>query len=671
MFEQIAAAGVDYDDVDRHARARGRREVRRLVRRAARRDRGLGPRARHGVSVDAGARPADLGARRRPSGPASGEDQWLGWLDEPARMRERVPSSRRSRPASSRTGIDDVVLAGMGGSSLAPEVFRRTFDGDELPRARHDAPGRDPRARGASSTSSARSSSSPRSRGRRSRRAATSTYFWERTGGRGEQFAAITDPGSALERARASSAASAPSGTASPTIGGRYSALSLFGLVPAALMGVDLGRLLERDARDGGGVPARRRAIPGSTWACASARAAREGRDKVLRQPDAGRLRALGRAAPRRVHRQGGQGPRARAGRDADGPDRQAEDVRVPDPYELGQEFFRWEFATAVAGSLIGINPFDQPDVQAAKDRTKALLARATTPSSSRSARSTSCSRRREPGDYVCVQAFVEPDARGRAAHRAAVASASARPAASSRRGFGPRYLHSTGQLHKGGPPTGLFLQVVDEPRGAADSRARRSGSGGSSARRRPATSRRCASAAGRSRASDWRSIGMKLGMVGLGRMGGNMTERLRARRARGADATTRSGGGTARVARGARRPARGAARRLADDPGRRSDRGRRSRSCSSSLDAGDVIVDGGNSNFRDSQRRAPRRAEKGIRFVDAGVSGGIWGLTRGLLPDGRRRRRAAVALLEPAFDDARARRTATRTSARPAPGTS
>ena len=125
------------------------------------------------------------------------------------------------------------------------------------------------------------------------------------------------------------------------------------------------------------------------------------------------------------------------------------------------QEFLRWEFATAVAGLVLGINPFDQPDVQAAKDRTNEVLARRRAGPSSRAARSTSCSRAPREGDYVCDPGVRRPRARGRA--RAARRAARARPAASSRSGLGPRYLHSTGQLHKGGPNTGLFVQVVDD----------------------------------------------------------------------------------------------------------------------------------------------------------------------------------------------------------------
>ena len=134
--------------------------------------------------------------------------------------------------------------------------------------------------------------------------------------------------------------------------------------------------------------------------------------------------------------------------------------MRVDDPYDLGAEFFRWEFATAVAGSILGINPFDQPDVQAAKDKTNEVLASGESRASSRRARSTSCSRRREAGDYVCIQAFIDP---AREAELEPLIERAHETGCVVTHGLGPRYLHSTGQLHKGGPPTGLFVQVVDD----------------------------------------------------------------------------------------------------------------------------------------------------------------------------------------------------------------
>ncbi|MBV8597970.1 MAG: glucose-6-phosphate isomerase, partial [Actinobacteria bacterium] len=149
-------------------------------------------------------------------------------------------------------------------------------------------------------------------------------------------------------------------------------------------------------------------------------------------------------------------------GESADGADRQRQDVRIPDAYELGQEFFRWEFATAVAGAILGINPFDQPDVQAAKDRTNEVLAGGDVELEDVSAPDELFAQA-APGDYVCIQAFVEPTAENEARIAALAERARGATGCVVTHGFGPRYLHSTGQLHKGGPNTGLFLQVVED----------------------------------------------------------------------------------------------------------------------------------------------------------------------------------------------------------------
>jgi hypothetical protein len=149
-------------------------------------------------------------------------------------------------------------------------------------------------------------------------------------------------------------------------------------------------------------------------------------------------------------------------GESADGPDRQWHDVRLPDPYELGQEFFRWEFATAVAGSILGINPFDQPDVQAAKDRTKQVLDSGDVEPAPDGSPDELFAQAR-PGDYVCLQAFVDPTPANEERILEVASRARAATGCVVTHGFGPRYLHSTGQLHKGGPNTGLFLQLVDD----------------------------------------------------------------------------------------------------------------------------------------------------------------------------------------------------------------
>ncbi|HEY2742781.1 MAG TPA: hypothetical protein VGI69_11460, partial [Gaiellaceae bacterium] len=147
-------------------------------------------------------------------------------------------------------------------------------------------------------------------------------------------------------------------------------------------------------------------------------------------------------------------------GESPDGADRQAARPELRDPYALGAEFFRWEFAIAVAGAYLEINPFDQPDVQAAKDKTNEVLATGKEPQLEPEGSIEELLAQAQEGDYVCVQAFVDPATdldplvtRLRRESGLVVTH-----------GYGPRYQHSTGQLHKGGPNTGLFLQLIDDP---------------------------------------------------------------------------------------------------------------------------------------------------------------------------------------------------------------
>jgi hypothetical protein len=147
-----------------------------------------------------------------------------------------------------------------------------------------------------------------------------------------------------------------------------------------------------------------------------------------------------------------------------EGPDRQLQEVRVADPYELGQEFYRWEFATAVAGSILGINPFDQPNVQEAKDRTGAILESGHEPDLEPVSSLEELLEQAREGDYFCALAFVEPTAEAERRLVALRERVRRETGVVTTAGFGPRYLHSTGQLHKGGPPSGLFLQLVDDP---------------------------------------------------------------------------------------------------------------------------------------------------------------------------------------------------------------
>ncbi len=386
------------------------------------------------------------------------EGSWLGWLDQPWRMREDLDLVLQLAD-SVVDRIDAVVLLGMGGSSLAPEVIKRTFRQETFhvldtthPQAIRDLEAQLDLAR-TLFISASKSGSTLETRSH-------TDYFWEKTGGNGDLFLAITDPGSELERlAREREFAGVFPGE--PTIGGRYSVLSAFGMVPAALMGVDVDSLLLRaiemaeacQLADGN---------PGLELGLSLGQNWTDGRDKVC-IPNPG---AFGLWAEQLIAESTGKlgkGLIPAPGESPEGPDRQEQEVRLTGEYELGQEFFRWEFATAVAGSVLGINPFDQPDVQSAKDKTREVLASGAEPDVSPSGSPEELFAQANPGDYVCIQAFVNPTAPNEAKVLELAARAREATGCVVTHGFGPRYLHSTGQLHKGGPPTGLFLQVVDE----------------------------------------------------------------------------------------------------------------------------------------------------------------------------------------------------------------
>jgi glucose-6-phosphate isomerase len=373
------------------------------------------------------------------------EAQWLGWLDEPQRMLEQLDEVISfANDVVSAGAIDDVVVLGMGGSSLAPEVMRRTFEAEHF----HVLDTTHPKAIGALESqldvertlflSASKSGTTLETRSH-------TAYFLARGG----QFAAITDPGSDLERF-AGDNGFVHVFHGEPTIGGRYSALSPFGIVPAVLMGIDATRLLERaiemqeacrleEGNPGlelglrlGGVPSVGLAGDAGSFGLWMEQLVAESTGKqgkgILPAPD---------------------DPNAAL----------HEEVALPSPYELGQEFFRWEFAVAVAGSLIGINPFDQPDVQAAKDKTNEVLSGGDVELEAEGSLDELVAQADE-GDYICIQAFVDP---ARVDEMQQLVDRARESGHIVTHGFGPRYLHSTGQFHKGGPNSGLFLQVVDD----------------------------------------------------------------------------------------------------------------------------------------------------------------------------------------------------------------
>jgi len=270
---------------------------------------------------------------------------------------------------------------------------------------------------------------------------------------------------------------------APPDVGGRYSALTVFGLVPAALVGVDPELILVEAARAvrrcGPDVPIEDN--PAAVLGAAMGEAALAGRDKLtLLLPS--ELGAFGAWVEQLVAESTGKDGRGVLPVDAEPrSERYGEDrlflaigeppdlapsvtVRFRRLPELGGLFFIFEMAVAIAGAILGIHPFDQPNVQEAKDRTTEVLSEASVPSEPPGDIASLLEEVR-PGDYVAIQAFVDPTPDARDRLQAARSRILNRLGVATTLGFGPRYLHSTGQLHKGGPPTGVFVQLLEEPK--------------------------------------------------------------------------------------------------------------------------------------------------------------------------------------------------------------
>jgi len=381
------------------------------------------------------------------------EGRWLGWLDEPS----RYPRDQMTAELARLRELDasSCVLLGMGGSSLAPEVLRRTVGADafHVLDSTHPAAIRALESRidpdDALFVVSSKSGTTLETR-------CHLDYFWRK----GRRFAAVTDPGSELEAlGRERQFAAVIWGE--PTIGGRYSALSPFGLVPAALMGVELDELMD-------GAVAMQEACrternPGLELGLSIGHAWLEGRDKLV-VPEANGFGLWLEQLVAESTGKDGKGLVPAPGESPDGPDRQGREVDVEGPADLGAEFYRWEFATAVAGTVLEINPFDQPNVQEAKDRTTEVLSGHGQVPGTRTGPEETLEELlagAQEGDYVAIQAFVDPAREGELEPLVERARATGCVVTV---GLGPRYLHSTGQLHKGGPPTGRFVQVVDDP---------------------------------------------------------------------------------------------------------------------------------------------------------------------------------------------------------------
>ena len=383
------------------------------------------------------------------------EDNWLGWLDEPKRMQERIGELQQFA-GDARMRFDTFVLLGMGGSSLAPEVLKRTFgvkgmhvlDTTHPAMIRHADEFLD-----LQKTMFIVSSKSGTTLETRSH----FDYFWQRAGRKGDQFVAVTDPGSELEQLAHERGMRVFAGE--PTIGGRYSALSPFGLVPAALMEIDLERVLAGAVRMA--EACRGESSPGLQLGLRLGDGWRDSHDKICIPETEGRFGLWAEQLIAESTGKQGKGLVPAPGESPDGPDRQVAEVELAEVHDIGAEFFRWEFAVAIAGSILEINPFDQPNVQAAKDKTKEVLASGEDPKLEPVGSLEDLLAGAAPPNYVAVQAFIDPVREGELEPLIARAHETGCVVT---HGLGPRYLHSTGQLHKGGPPTGRFVQVVDDP---------------------------------------------------------------------------------------------------------------------------------------------------------------------------------------------------------------
>ncbi len=436
-----------------------------------------------------------------------------GWLDLPATMPARLAELEAFAGRSEAEGLAEVVLLGMGGSSLAAEVFARVLPARAgRPLRILDTTHPEAVARAAEAVDPAASLFLVSSKsGGTAETLALFELFWERAAAvlerPGARFAAITGAGSRLERIAADRRFAACF-EAPPDVGGRYSALSVFGLLPAVLIGVEAEGLLA-GARAMAATLADAAPAPALALGAALGEAALAGRDK-LTLVTSRRLAPLCDWLEQLVAESTGKRGRGilpvvgepRAEPSAYGPDRlfaglllegdegrEAEEllaaaesaghpvvrVRLREPADLGAEMFRWQVAVAAAGALLGVDPFDQPDVERAKELARRAAERpqsgaaageeigveegpALDPALARWVRAAG------GGSYVGLQAFLAPAPaidRGLRELQGEIRDATGRAVTV---GYGPRYLHSTGQLHKGGPEGGAFLQLLDAP---------------------------------------------------------------------------------------------------------------------------------------------------------------------------------------------------------------
>ena len=435
----------------------------------------------------------------------------LGWLTVTDAMREQTPAMQALAQEVRDAGIRHVVLLGMGGSSLGPEVLRQTFGSapgyPELIVLDSTVPGWvqsvtdaiDPAHTLFLVSSKSGSTTEPNM---------FYAYFRglvEKAAGKdgaGQHFIAVTDAGTSLEKLAIDQGFRRVFANP-PEIGGRYSVLSYFGLVPATLIGLDLSKLIDRADRmreeTFSNVTVQEN--PGAWLGAVMGVLAQQGRDKLtlVTSPSIGSFGLWVEQLIAESTGKEGLGIIPVAGEPLTSPNHYGGDrlfvylrldgdnndesdravqaiqesgqplvrLNLMDKYDVGAEFFRWEMATAVAGSILGINPFDQPNVQAAKDMTDSVLGQfersGELPPMEASSSLGDLLSQGGPGDYLVIMAYIRQTPQVDQALDDLRRKVTARHGIATTMGYGPRFLHSTGQLHKGGRGSGLFLQLTGE----------------------------------------------------------------------------------------------------------------------------------------------------------------------------------------------------------------
>ncbi len=467
------------------------------------------------------------------------ENQWLGWLDIVEAQRTNLSPLMQLAEEIKADDFQHILLLGMGGSSLCPEVLKRTFgvmdgcpelfvlDSTVPAQVRACAQKIDPKKTLFIVSSKSGGTTEP---------SVFTQYFFDQVAQAigadraGSRFIAITDPDSPLQQlAEQRRFRSVFPGV--PSIGGRYSALSNFGMVPAALMGIDVQHFLDRSAlmvqACSASVPPE--VNPGVTLGTIMGTLAQHGRDKVTLVTSPG-IDALGAWLEQLIAESTGKeghglipidaeplGPPEVYGQDRlfiyirlnsapaaeqdatlDALEKAGQPVvriSLDDTPSLGQEFFRWEMATAVASAMLGVHAFNQPDVEASKKATRQLTAtfeetgqvldetpfledrglRFFSDSTNTTALQAAAAGQDavallsahlgllQAGDYFTINAYIEMNEETCAELQALRRTVRDAKKVATTLGFGPRFLHSTGQLHKGGPNSGVFLQITSD----------------------------------------------------------------------------------------------------------------------------------------------------------------------------------------------------------------